>query len=458
MTTCIKIKLEKKSILFDISQNNLLKDLIKFPKKNLLIIVLLLGFGEWFVSDLINFAGGSIGFFVLCLGGYFYLRNDKPKFNEPKNLNGWIKLCNEDLNFFEDLEVINDLEKKNSERLKVFESILNRCDKEKISCIGKKEYENCKKLIKNYFKEDKYEFDLYEELPKYNSSEIIPKEALNSDAILYFVKLPLSANDFLWLEKFPKNMPIWLVALTSNQIEAKNQIEDLKSQISSDFINKIITFDVNKNEITNIPFSLRKFFISSSKNIENTKKRLLKELHVAWQSEIEGIRRMQLKGIQRKNQILVATTVFLSPIPSIDVMAMTVLNSLMIKEIKSIWGCNWSPEILDKVSKEILKTAIAQGVIEWSGQTLIGITKLHGPNWLVSGTFQAVSAAYLTRVVSSSLADFMAITKGVEEPDLDFIKKNSEKIVEKAFEKEKINWKGFISDLRKPLMKLSFNS
>ena len=458
MTTCIKIKLEKKSILFDISQNNLLKDLIKFPKKNLLIIVLLLGFGEWFVSDLINFAGGSIGFFVLCLGGYFYLRNDKPKFNEPKNLNGWIKLCNEDLNFFEDLEVINDLEKKNSERLKAFESILNRCDKEKISCIGKKEYENCKKLIKNYFKEDKYEFDLYEELPKYNSSEIIPKEALNSDAILYFVKLPLSANDFLWLEKFPKNMPIWLVALIPNEIKGKNQIEDLKSQLSAEFINKIITFDETKNKITNIPLSLRKFFMSSTKNIENTKKRLLKEIHVVWQSEIEGIRRMKLKGIQRKNQIIVASSVFLSPIPSIDVMAMTVLNSLMIKEIKSIWGCNWSPEILDKVSKEILKTAIAQGVIEWSGQTLIGITKLHGPSWLFSGTYQAVSAAYLTRVVSSSLADFMAITKGVEEPDLEFIKKNSEKIVKKAFEKEKINWKGFISDLRNPLMKPSFNS
>jgi len=41
-------------------------DLIKFPKKNFLIILLLLGFGEWFVSDLINFAGGSIGFFILC--------------------------------------------------------------------------------------------------------------------------------------------------------------------------------------------------------------------------------------------------------------------------------------------------------------------------------------------------------------------------------------------------------
>ena len=41
---------------------------------------------------------------------------------------------------------------------------------------------------------------------------------------------------------------------------------------------------------------------------------------------------------------------------------------------------------------------------------------------------------------------------------VDRLLKNSEKIVEKAFEKEKINWKGFISYLRKPLLKLSFSS
>ena len=42
--------------------------------------------------------------------------------------------------------------------------------------------------------------------------------------------------------------------------------------------------------------------------------------------------------------------------------------------------------------------------------------------------------------------------------DLDFIKKNSEKIVEKAFEKEKINWRGLISNLRKPPIRLSLSS
>ena len=42
--------------------------------------------------------------------------------------------------------------------------------------------------------------------------------------------------------------------------------------------------------------------------------------------------------------------------------------------------------------------------------------------------------------------------------DLNYGQKNFEKIVEKAFENEKINWKGFISDIRKPLVKLSFSS
>ena len=444
--------------MFDISKENLFKGLIKFPKKNIFTILFLLGFAEWVLSDLINYSAGSLGFFILCFGGYFYLKNDRPKFKEPKNLNGWINLCNEDLNFYEKLEVNNNLDKKNIKRQKSLELIINRFSKEKISCIGQKNYELNQVLFKNHFKDDKFDFNFIEKLPKYNSSEIVPNDVINSDAILYFLNLPLSANDFLWIEKLPKDMPIWLVALSSKGSESKSQLEELKSQISQEFINRIIRVDLSKNELLHIPFSLRKFFISSSKNIENTKKRLLKELHTNWQSEIEGIRRMQLKNVQRKNQIFVATSVFFSPIPSIDVLSMTVLNSLMIKEIKCIWGCNWSPEILDKVSKQIIKTAIAQGVIEWSGQTLIGLTKLHGPNWLISGVFQAISAAYLTRVVSSSLADFMAITKGVSEPDLEFIKENSEKIVKKAFENEKINWKSLIADLKNPLMRLTYSS
>ena len=173
--------------MFDIRKDNLVKDFIRFPKKNLLIILLLLGFWEWFVSDLFHFAGVSIGFFALCLGGYFYLKNEKPKFNEPNNLDGWLNLCNEDLDFFEELEAANNLEKQNIKRQKTLELILNRCEKEKISCIGRKDYESFQSMLKSHFKADKFEFNFYEKLPRYNSSEILPKQTLNSDAILYFV-------------------------------------------------------------------------------------------------------------------------------------------------------------------------------------------------------------------------------------------------------------------------------
>ncbi len=60
--------------MLDITKENLLKDLIKFPKKNIFIILLLLGFGEWFASDVIHLTGGSIGFLILCFGGYFLLK------------------------------------------------------------------------------------------------------------------------------------------------------------------------------------------------------------------------------------------------------------------------------------------------------------------------------------------------------------------------------------------------
>ena len=86
-------------------------------------------------------------------GGYFYLKNDKPKFNEPNNLDGWINLCNEDLNFFEELEATNELEKQNSKRQKILESILNRCEKEKISCIGQKYYQSCQSVLKVILKQ-----------------------------------------------------------------------------------------------------------------------------------------------------------------------------------------------------------------------------------------------------------------------------------------------------------------
>ena len=431
--------------MLDFIQVNFMKDFLKFPKKNFLIILFLLGFGEWFVSDVIDFSGGFLGFIVLCLFGYLYLKKDVPKFEEPKDLIGWVDLCKQDLKFFDELEKKNNIRRRNSARTTRFDEVLQDISRQRITLLNSKSEIEFNNLLDQYLRSGEYDLITVKNMPTYNLNNEAPLDWLKSEAILYNLELPLSAKDLLWLQKIPEDMPIWLVTLSS---EYKNNFDDLKSQIPKRFINKIMNVDTHNNSFKNIPISFRKFGFRPKQNIDNTKKRLLKDLHIKWQEEIEVIRRLKLKEIQNKNQLVVAATVFASPVPSVDVLSMTVLNTLMIKEIKSLWGCEWSPEMIESVSKQIIKTALAQGVVEWSSQAFLNLTKLHGPNWIIAGTFQAVSAAYLTRVVSRSLADFMAISKGISEPSLDFIKNNTDKIVADSFESEKINWMSIFPDLK----------
>jgi len=439
------------SILIDISKENLFKNFFKFPKANILFVFLLFGFSEWIISDLFNFSGGNLGFVLLCLGGYFYFKSDKPKFNEPKDLNGWVQICNEDIDSLDEIEGKNNLDNKTILRKNLLVDILENHDKQLITVIGNKGNLFYETLIKKYFKDGTYLLNIIEDLPSISNEKELNGQILHNDIVFYHLTPPLSAKSLLWLNKLPRDIRLWLMTSSPNSNFEKEQIEELKSEIPIQLKQAILDIDLKNILISNLPLSFRINSLTPKITIESTKKRLLRELHSNWQAEIEVIRRIRLKEVQKKNQIIVAASVFASPVPSIDVLSMTVLNALMINEIKSIWGCTWSPEILEKISKEILKTAITQGVVEWSGQTLLGISKFHGPNWLVAGSFQAVSAAYLTRVVSRSLADFMAINKGVSEPDLENIISNSEKIVENAFKSEKINWKSFLGDLQNSL-------
>tara|TARA_Y100000589_G_scaffold297875_1_gene305934 strand:- start:632 stop:1984 length:1353 start_codon:yes stop_codon:yes gene_type:complete len=438
--------LDRKCILINVSKENLLKAFVKFPKANILLIFLLFAFSEWLISDLFDFSGGNLGFIFLCFIGYFYFKLEKPKFNEPKDLNGWVKLCEEDIDYLNEFEMKNNLENKTKFRKNVLQDILENHEKQLITVIGESENKFYKTFINKYFKEGTYNLNILDELPPTSCDTELTNKFFYNDIVFYHLSPPLTAKSLLWLNKLPIDMRIWIItSIPSNKNEIK-EIDEFKSEIPDQFKQRILNINLENNYLTNVPLSLRINFINPHSTIEVTQKRLLREIHSKWQAEIEVIRRIKLKDIQKKNQLLVAASVFASPVPSVDVLSMTVLNSLMINEIRSIWGCTWSPEILEKISKEIVKTAITQGVVEWSGQTLLGLSKFHGPNWLLVGSFQAISAAYLTRVVSRSLADFMAINKGVTEPDLEFIKNKSEKIVANAFQSEKINWHSFLED------------
>lgn len=121
----------------------------------------------------------------------------------------------------------------------------------------------------------------------------------------------------------------------------------------------------------------------------------------------------------------------------------------MVKEMAQIWGCSWNVEVLQMVARQLGTAALGQGVVEWSGQALLGMAKLEGGTWLAAGLLQGLSAAYLTRVVGVSMADWMALNAGVAEPDLEDLKRQAPLLVAKAAEQEKVDLACFVDQARK---------
>jgi hypothetical protein len=63
----------------------------------------------------------------------------------------------------------------------------------------------------------------------------------------------------------------------------------------------------------------------------------------------------------------------------------------------------------------------------------------------VGGALQALSAAYLTRVVGRAMADYMALAAGVPEAELErLLQQQAPVLVARAAEEEKLNWAGFL--------------
>ena len=86
---------------------------------------------------------------------------------------------------------------------------------------------------------------------------------------------------------------------------------------------------------------------------------------------------------------------------------------------------------------------------------LLGLAKFEAGSWLVAGTMQSLSAAYLTRVVGRSMADWLALSAGVSEPDLLELKQQAPLLVAHAAEAERLDWTGFVTQSKTWLLNAS---
>jgi uncharacterized protein (DUF697 family) len=400
--------------------------------------------GQWLISDVMHIPGGGLG--LLAAGGVVIWLGRKPsqsRFTAPVSLNGWMARCQEVLDQFAGFE---QQPSADLARRAEFKSVLDRSGPVRMAMValGASQGPNEADLSSSLAGPVPLTLSLCHPLTTDDGSRCWPRGLLDQDLILFSLQAPLLASDLLWLQQVPDDQPAWLLVATEVQDASTDAIDSVRDDLPERWRERILVQEPSmqlRTALAPLRRSLKQAAIE-------TRPRLLAELHRRWQRDLESLRRERFLQIQQRTQWVVAGSVMASPIASLDLLAVTVANGLMIKEMGEIWGTSLQPDLLREAAAQLARVALAQGVVEWTGQTLLGLAKLDGGSWLIAGSMQALSAAYLTRVVGRSMADWLAITAGVDELDLVALKQQAPLLVARAAEEERMNWNGFVQQSR----------
>ncbi len=407
-------------------------------------------FGQWFFSDLIHLPGGGLGVLAAGAGVWWLSKPMDSRFDAPVSVQGWIKRCREVLEQFEDFQDEEQTSLQQEDRHNSLKSVIRGSDKQSVAIVSASGATLPDKESLEFALESKKPYELFFSLPLSltDSSWVLPNGIYEKDLMLYLLPLPLRAADLLWLEQISEDQPSWLMVPWEDSGCWRSQLKQLQAQLPQRWSDRVIRWNGSEKDISSALLPIKRVLGNPKKNMDLTRQRLLSRLHCKWQKDLEELRRIRFRKVQRRTQWIVAGAVFASPVASADLLAVSVVNGLMVKEMAKIWSCSWQPEVLKVVARQLAVAAIGQGIVEWSGQALIGVAKLDGTSWFAAGTLQALSAAYLTRVVGRSMADWLALNNGVSEFDLEAFKSQAPELVAIASEKERLDWSGFLKQAK----------
>ncbi|MEC7652845.1 MAG: YcjF family protein [Cyanobacteriota bacterium] len=404
--------------------------------------------GQWLISDVMHVPGGGLG--LLAAGGvviWLGRKPSQPRCAAPVSLDGWIARCQEVLDQFARFEQQPSADLARRAELK---RVLDRCGPVRMAMValGGSQGPNEADLSSSLAGPAPVTLSLCHPLTTDDGSRSWPGGLLDQDLILFSLQAPLLASDLLWLQQVPDDQPAWLLVSTDAKDASTDAVAAVRDDLPERWRERILVQESSMQLRTALA-PLRR---SLKQAAVETRPRLLADLHRRWQRDLESLRRERFLQIQQRTQWVVAGSVMASPIASLDLLAVAVANGLMIKEMGEIWGTSLQPDVLREAAAQLARVALAQGVVEWTGQTLLGLAKLDGGSWLIAGSMQALSAAYLTRVVGRSMADWLAINAGVDELDLVALKQQAPLLVARAAEEERVNWNGFVQQSREWLL------
>lgn len=411
-------------------------------------LVLSEGISRWLHLD----GGALIGLGALA-GGWLLLARRRPPLTPrpPKDVAGWSERCRAVLPQFERLLPAGDGTPER--RRQQFETLLTALEThDLIAALVSRNppplllqapfiaaLRNRRPLILHWG----------QPLPPSSRDWCWPATFQRADLLLYHLHWPLSAADLRWLEALPQGQPLWLLLQAAADQLTPGWQQELTHQWPAADPERCLLWDGHAETLPEALPPLADWLRGQAGGLrQDTAVRVLEQLHGGWQAELEGLRRQQWQLLLQRTQWTVAAGVIASPLPSLDLLVLAAANGLMLQEMARLWDCPWELETLRAAAAELARAALGLGLVEWSSQALLAASRLHGATWLVGGALQALSAAYLTRVVGHAMADVLALSSGVTEVDLAAIRHQAPMLVSRAAEEERIDWSGFLNQAR----------
>ncbi len=410
------------------------------------------------VGHLLHLEGGSwLGIGALAGGWWLLSRRRRPVPLLPVDLAGWIERCDAVISQFERLDPDDGPgQQRRRDELTTLRATLERQELALALAGCRLPIVELQPRFAEALRGHRpLSLHWAEPLPSRSSDWRWPLALERADGLLFHLHWPLTAADLLWLQSQgnsqsrANSQPIWLLIQAPVPHDRAALLEDLSSQWSAMESSQVLLWDGTETTLAPVLEPLSQWLARRSQGLRGTTAlRSFEQMHGRWQAELELLRRRELQGLQQRTQWIVAAGVVASPLPSVDLVVLAIANGLMLQEMARLWDCPWSLEQLRAAATELGRAALAQGLVEWSSQALMAALKLHGATWLVAGAMQALSAAYLTRVVGRAMADVLAESCGVSQPDLEQIRRRSAVLVAQAAEGEKLDWSGFLQQGR----------
>lgn len=408
------------------------------------------------LSSWLHLDGGALLGLGALAGGWWLLarRRPRPGASLPSDVDGWIQRCQEVLPRFAQLAADEgDGDHEQSRRQAALAMVLQEIRRSELSASLVSCRPPAAALQQTFAASLRCSRALRlqwgEPLPTASADWRWPESIAHSDLLLYHLHWPLTAADLRWLEALPAGQPVWLLLQLAADAATETLLADLASQWPGLDPQRCLLWDGRGDSLAPALAPLASWLRrSGERQRQQTAVRVLAQLHGRWQADLEQLRRGHLQRLQQRTQWLVAAGVLASPLPSLDLLVLAAANGLMLQEMARLWDCRWDLETLRAAASELARAALALGLVEWSSQALLAAARLHGATWLVGGTLQALSAAYLTRVVGHAMADVLALSSGVAEADLAEIRRQAPMLVSRAAEAERIDWNGFLNQGR----------